>query len=157
MKKLDLCAYDINVQIESNSVPALENLKKDFLLYLAVNGRIENPCNKIKIEIYKEAPPYKRISPLKASFQENTQIVKISKIRSFAPFITSGVFGLGLPQIAELFLRCNFKDVLKKIGVVFSRSLVFFFTICRTSIYEIKIGRNLENSMKEMSDFLYKD
>ena len=86
--------------------------------------------------------------------QEETEIIKIPKIKCLMPFIQSGVFGLGLPQIVELFLRSNFWDILKKIHMVFSRLLLFLILICRTNTYEMRIGRNPERSVEKLISFI---
>ncbi|MDP8298067.1 MAG: tetratricopeptide repeat protein, partial [Candidatus Orphnella occulta] len=92
----------------------------------------------------------------KRVFQEETQIRSVSKIRCFSPFIQSGVFGLGLPRIVELFLRGNFLDTIKKINMIVSRSLLFSAMVCRANIYEIRIGRNVEKSTRELINFINK-
>jgi len=93
----------------------------------------------------------------KRVFKDATEINRISKFKCFVPFIQSGVFGLGLPQIVELFLRGDFLDILNKIGMVFSRSALFLLIICRSKTYEIKIGRDIGKASKAVSDFINKD
>lgn len=90
----------------------------------------------------------------KRVFQEETEIKKIPKIKCLIPFIQSGVFGLGLPQIVELFLRSGFLDILEKIKMIFSRSLLFLIIICRANTYEIKIGRDMERCIDGLINFL---
>jgi len=93
----------------------------------------------------------------KRVFQETTEIKKISKIKCFIPFIQSGVFGLGLPQIVELFLKGDLQDILNKISLVFSRSALFLIAIYRSNTYEIRIGRDKEKTFDEVINFINKD
>lgn len=88
-------------------------------------------------------------------FKEETEIRRIAKIRCIMPFMQSGVFGLGLPQIVELFLRGDFMDILKKIAMVFSRSFIFLFMVCRADTYEIGIGRNIDKAAAELARFIH--
>lgn len=90
----------------------------------------------------------------KRIFQEKTEIKRISKTRCIIPFIQSGVFGLGLPQIVELFLRCNFLDIFNKIIFLFSRAFLFLILIFRAKTYEFRIGRNQVNAAKELANFV---
>ncbi len=90
-------------------------------------------------------------------FQDATEIKKLSKFKCFIPFIQSGVFGLGLPQIAELFLRGDFWDILSKINMIFSRTMLFFMLICRTNTYEIRIGRDIEEGSDKLIKFIAKN
>ena len=83
--------------------------------------------------------------------------IKISKIESLMPFIQSGVFGLGLPQIVELFLRSNFSDLLKKIHIVFLRLFLFLKIILQANAYEMRIGRNSEGSAEKLINFMNKN
>jgi hypothetical protein len=87
-------------------------------------------------------------------FQDRTQIRKIAKIKCFMPFMQSGVFGLGLPQIMELFLRGDFQDIMKKIKILFSRSALFLAAILRADTYEIEIGRDIEKCSDELVKFI---
>jgi len=93
----------------------------------------------------------------KRVFQNETEIKRLSRLKCLGPFVQSGVFGLGLPQIVELFLRGGFFDVLRKIGIVFSRSLAFLILICRADIYEIKIGRRPGHTTDELIKFIKKN
>ena len=87
-------------------------------------------------------------------FQENTEFGKISKLRAYTAFIQAGVFGLGLPQIAELFLRGGFRDALGKIGMVASRSLLFLKLVFRVDTYTLKMGRDVDRCADRLVDFL---
>lgn len=93
----------------------------------------------------------------KRVFQDKTRIKKIAKFKCFTPFIQSGVFGLGLPQIVELFLRGDFQDILGKIKMLFSRSALFLTAILRANTYEIEIGRDIEKCSDELLRFINKD
>jgi hypothetical protein len=90
----------------------------------------------------------------KRVFQDQTRIRKIAKVKCFTPFIQSGVFGLGLPQVVELFLRGDFQDILGKIKMLFSRSVLFLTVILRTDTYEIEIGRDIEKCLDELIRFI---
>ena len=90
----------------------------------------------------------------KRVFQENSEIRKISKLKCFIPFIQSGVFGLGLPQIAELFLRSGLLEVIEKIRIIFSRSLLFLSVIYKADAYEFRIGRDLDVSTAVLASFI---
>jgi len=90
----------------------------------------------------------------KRVYQEKSEIKKISKIKCFMPFIQSGVFGLGLPQIVELFLRGGILDLLGKIKIVFSRSLLFLIVALRSNAYEMRAGRNPEKNAEALIDFI---
>jgi len=90
----------------------------------------------------------------KRVFQDNTEIRKIPKIKCYLPFIQCGIFGLGLPQIAELFLRSGLSDILNKINIVFSRTIIFLKIISRTNTYEMRIGRDLEENADKLVNFI---
>lgn len=90
----------------------------------------------------------------KRFFQDKTEIRRISKARCIMPFIQSGIFGLGLPQIVELFLQGGFLDTLNKIKIIFSRAVIFFIIILRTDTYEFRIGRDHDSSADELVKFM---
>ena len=90
----------------------------------------------------------------KRVFQERTEIKRLSKIKCLIPFIQSGVFGLGLPQIVELFLRGGFLDTFKKTGIALSRACIFLKLILQTDTYELKMGRDLDISAEVVADFI---
>ncbi len=90
----------------------------------------------------------------KRVFQEKTQISRISKIKCLIPFIESGVFGLGLPQIVELFLKSGLRDFMEKIKLVFSRSALFLGVLCRCDTYEIRIGIDIDKAVDTLTDFI---
>ncbi|MFA5389406.1 MAG: hypothetical protein WC312_06620 [Candidatus Omnitrophota bacterium] len=90
----------------------------------------------------------------KRVFTGKTEIRKISKVKCIMPFMQSGVFGLGLPQVVELFLRGDFSDIMKKTAMVFSRLFIFLAMVCRADTYELRIGRDKDKSAEELADFL---
>lgn len=90
----------------------------------------------------------------KRVFQEHTEIKKLSKTGCIMPFIQSGVFGLGLPQIAELFLRGDLADTLNKISMVFSRCLIFLAIVWKADTYELRIGRDVNRTAEELVKFM---
>jgi len=146
-----------------------------FTLRIGVRGRsvIDEMPNDYITEIYRDGHGQKYLIDLdyfrgrmaeksrlgniligKRVFQEHTEIKRLSKIKCIAPFIQSGVFGLGLPQIVELFLRGDFRDILDKISMVFSRCLIFLVIVWRADTYELRIGRNISKSSEELIKFM---
>ncbi len=71
-----------------------------------------------------------------------TTISPISKIKCFFAVIESGVFGLGLPQLLEFFVRGDYKLFSQRVGVIFKR---FFFCVgllYRTKTFKASVGRD---------------
>ena len=90
----------------------------------------------------------------KRTFAQKPEIKRISKIKTIGPFVTSGVIGLGLPQIAELFLRFNMGDIFKKAFLAASRLFVFLRVIMEAETYEINLGRDVEANASELIRFI---
>lgn len=90
----------------------------------------------------------------KRTFAQKPEIKKISKLKTIGPFITSGVIGLGLPQIAELFLRFNIRDVFSKGFLAASRLFVFLRVIMKAETYEMHLSRDVERNSRELIRFM---
>lgn len=90
----------------------------------------------------------------KRVFQDKTDIRRMAKPRCFMPFVWSGVMGFGLPQLFEFFVRMDFSFLLNRIGAAFSRSVLFIGLIMRAKTYEIRLGRDLQDSVGCLSRFL---
>jgi len=82
------------------------------------------------------------------------RIEKISKFRTLKPFIVNGVFGLGLPQLIEYFLRYNIRDVLPKSKIMFSRLLRCLKVIWKSKTYSFLIGKDRRKNVNILIEFL---
>jgi len=92
----------------------------------------------------------------KRSFKTESEVHPVSKLKCLIPFLQSGVFGLGLSQIIELFLRKNRLDTLRKIRLVFSRAFSFVFLILRTETFEMTAGRDLKDTTTQLVNLMDK-
>jgi len=87
-------------------------------------------------------------------FSNNLRIEKIPKRKVIMPFFINGVFGLGLPQLIEYFLRSNIKDIFFKIKIGFSRLFVSLRIIWKSKIYRLLIGTDIDKNINRVLAFL---
>ena len=176
---LDTLKKDSQIKLISDDICLMDSRNHVYPFMLRIGTRDRNSVNAIPekyiTRIYREIYGEKYLIDLayfegriagksrvrniligKRIFQADTEIRKIPKIKCYLPFIQCGVFGLGLPQIVELFLRSGFRDILNKINIVFSRTIIFLVIISRANTYEIRIGRDLGMSADTLIDFINK-
>jgi len=89
-------------------------------------------------------------------FTNKAEIKKIAKYRIIIPFLKYGVFGLGLPQIIELFLRSDLKSILGTLAIALSRSLVVLKVIIKSNTYRFTVGRDFYRNAEVLAEFINK-
>lgn len=87
-------------------------------------------------------------------FSNKARIVKTGKIKAIGPFIRNMVFGLGLPQMVEYFLRNNLGDILSNTKIALSRLFVSLKIIRESKTYSFIIGRNKTKNAETLLNFL---
>jgi hypothetical protein len=64
------------------------------------------------------------------------------------------VFGLGLPQVLEYFLRARASDLLRKGSIAASRLLAAIRLVSRTDCYRLVLGRDLAGAADAVESVL---
>lgn len=88
-------------------------------------------------------------------FQANSTIKSLNKFDCLGPVMESGVFGLGLPQLLEFFVRGDFKMFATRIRIIFARVFFCLLLILKTKTYSINLGLDPALSRDELLKFLY--
>ncbi len=151
--------YPFLLRMGARDKKLIENIPNDYIT------AIDRPYYGIKYFIDPEFFQNRLSKPMtlthifigKRTFQAETKIEKISKFKCFGPVMESGIFGLGLPQLLEFFVRGDFKLLGRRTGMILSR--VFFCTgmIIKTKMSMIKIGMDQQSTCKKILEFLYKE
>ncbi len=89
-------------------------------------------------------------------FSNRARINKIGKVAALSPIIRNIVFGLGLPQLIEYFLRKEIKDIFNKLRIVASRLIVTLRILKKSKTYKFTIGRNKKENIQVLLNFLKK-
>jgi hypothetical protein len=88
------------------------------------------------------------------SFTTSTTIKPLSKIKSLMPLMESGVFGLGLPQLLEFFVRGDYKLFSARAWLILKRIVFCIALIFKTKTFQITIGRDKTLATAEILRFL---
>ena len=88
------------------------------------------------------------------AYRIETRIEKISKLKCIWPVFESGVFGLGLPQLLEFFVRGDYRFFLQRITFILSRLIFCLKLILKTKTFVIKIGTDQKLSTEKILNFL---
>lgn len=70
-----------------------------------------------------------------------------SKFMTLFTLARDCVFGLGLPQLVEYFLRADTRDLLRKTGIALRRSTACLGLVLRARCYEIHLGTDVEANL----------
>ena len=83
------------------------------------------------------------------TLSKKSGVYSVSRLRSFTPLMRDLVFGLGIPQLIEYFLRYSVDDYLRKTGIFISRLNEAFHLMCNSKTYIFEMGTDkVENSKK---------
>lgn len=80
------------------------------------------------------------------SSSAESSIGPISRVRALPVLAANLVFGLGLPQVLEYFLRAGASDLLTKGSIAASRLLAALRLVSRTDCYRLVMGRDLASA-----------
>ena len=83
-----------------------------------------------------------------------SRIEPISRIRALPVLTANLVFGLGLPQVIEFFLRGGVLELFRKASIVASRSTASLRLSAQTGCYRLILGRDLEAAAKAVRSVL---
>jgi len=136
---------DLVENISSDLVTSIDRPKFGLKYFIDLNffkGRIATPMRLTHIMIGRRA------------FRDKTEIKPLAKIKCIMPMIESGVFGLGLPQLLEFFVRGDFKIMAVRIGIILKRVVFCIALLSRAKTCIITIGRNKRSSCGEILRFL---
>ncbi len=89
-------------------------------------------------------------------FSNNPRIEKIAKFNVFFPLFRDAVFGLGLPQMLEYFLRTGIKDITDKFRIILSRISASIKILSKSQSYRFVIGRDKQKNAQVLLEFLHK-
>ncbi|MBU0761969.1 MAG: hypothetical protein KKD39_02995 [Candidatus Altiarchaeota archaeon] len=98
----------------------------------------------------------KRLVICERNLSQDASINKASRLRAIWPLTRDMVFGLGVPQLVEHFLRNTPEDTLKKAAILIRRIWTALRAICSSQTYMFKMGLNKEVNARVLSDFLSK-
>lgn len=90
----------------------------------------------------------------KRAFCPESKIEPISKIKAMGPLLESGIFGVGLPQLLEFFVRGGSRMFFQRAGIVLSRIFFCLSLQGKTKTFAIKIGLNKKATRDEILRFL---
>ncbi len=88
------------------------------------------------------------------AFRPGTEIKPLSKIKCIRPVIESGVFGLGLPQLLEFFVRGDFRMAFGRLGVILARSVFCLSLVMKTKTFILKLGFDKKTAVEKILEFL---
>lgn len=84
------------------------------------------------------------------AYRPGTSIQPLAKIKCFMPMIESGVFGLGLPQLLEFFVRGDFKMMTVRLGSILKRLFFCASLIGRTKTFTLTMGMDKQGTCDEI-------
>lgn len=138
------CIFPFLLRIGARDRELVESIPSEFVTTL------ERPKDRVKYYIepafFKDRLGAKtRLTHIligQRAFRPNTEIKPIAKIKCFMPMIESGVFGLGLPQLLEFFVRGDFKMMAGRIAVILKRVFFCAGLLGKAKTFTITIGRD---------------
>ncbi|PWT97550.1 MAG: hypothetical protein C5B53_07900 [Candidatus Melainabacteria bacterium] len=83
-----------------------------------------------------------------------SRIVKTSKLTALGYLIRDCFFGLGLPQVIELFLTQGLGNLSKKGLIAFSRMFACLGLLRRSECYQLLLSKNPDENAKLLASFL---
>ncbi len=130
--------------------------EQDFLRL--VNRREHGPKWLLDAEIY-----FERISALakpgllvfgRKKLSGACEIRNSGRLSAFRELCSALVLGVGIPQLREYFLRCEFKDVLRKVLLTISRLWTALVLVARSRCFVIELGPDREENIRVYQRFL---
>lgn len=82
------------------------------------------------------------------------RIAPLSYWETWKELFRSGVVGVGLPQVVELFLNASWRDILPKARIVFSRSWAMFRLMLKSKNFSFELSRSKEDNLQCFLQFL---
>lgn len=83
-----------------------------------------------------------------------SSITPMNRFQALPGLAANLVFGLGLPQVLEYFLRARASDLLKKGSIAASRMLAALRLVSRTDCYRLVLGRDLAGAADAVESVL---
>ena len=106
---------------------------------------------KSKIELSKKEIGFLMVG--KWLHDKNPKIEPISRLSAFATLLRDCVFGLGLPQIVEYFLRSNKKDLFNKGFIAFWRIYACLILVFKAPAYRLLLSPDINANKKMLKEF----
>lgn len=88
------------------------------------------------------------------TLSKKSGVYNVNRFKSFKPLMRDLVFGLGIPQLIEYFLRYSVEDFLKKTGIFISRLNETFHLMYNSKTYIFEMGTDRVENSKKIIDFL---
>jgi hypothetical protein len=85
---------------------------------------------------------------------QSPRIVKTSRLTAFGYLVRDCIFGLGLPQVIELFLTSGINNLLKKSSIALSRTVASLSLLTRSRCYQLYLSNSPEENAKLIVSFL---
>jgi hypothetical protein len=85
---------------------------------------------------------------------DKSRIASISRVQALPALAANLVFGLGLPQVLEYFIRARPSDLLKKGSIASSRLLAALRLVSRTDCYRLVLGRDVAGAADAVESVL---
>lgn len=82
------------------------------------------------------------------------RIIKTSRLHAFSYLVRDCIFGLGLPQVIELFLTSGMKNVFQKAGIAWSRTMACLALLQQSECHMIYLCQNTEKNQQMILAFL---
>ena len=79
----------------------------------------------------------------------------VSKIHMIKPILEHMIVGMGLPQIVEIFLRFDWRDLFKLAHHAFLRSICAFNLIRRSQCYYFYMGQDLQKNSQLILELMH--
>jgi len=146
------CIFPFMLRVGARDRDLIENIPSEFVM------TIDRPKHGVKYFVdpafFKDRLGEKmRLTHIligQRAFRPGTEIRPLGKIKCFMPMIESGVFGLGLPQLLEFFVRGDFKMMAGRIGVILKRVFFCASLIGKAKTFTITIGRDKNASSEQI-------
>lgn len=81
-------------------------------------------------------------------------ILAISRWEAWKELFRSGVVGVGLPQVVELFLNTGWRDLIAKAKIAFSRSVAMYKLLIRSKTFRFELSTDREKNLSVFLHFL---
>jgi hypothetical protein len=107
-----------------------------------------------KDSIAHDAMPLKFLLCGRWTNKANPRIAPLGKIGALGYLMRDCVFGLGLPQVIELFLQSGLRGTSQKALIAFSRLFVSIITVLKTNCYQLYLCKDREQNARMIVDFL---
>lgn len=107
-----------------------------------------------KDSIARDAVPLKYLLCGRWTNKATPRIERLSKVGALGYLMRDCVFGLGLPQVIELFLQSGLRGTLQKAAIAFSRLLVSIICVLKANCYQLYLCKDREKNARMIVEFL---